>query len=107
MDSDLYLIEVKDDDATFGNIMMEHEEGLSTAIVDKICYAIENGLRRVDIAMIVTKMHKITLHASQYNFYETLETNMDNLIKYENYELCARAKKHLDNKKVFKKNIDI
>jgi len=103
MDSDLYLIEVLDNDMTFANIMAEHEEGLSTAIVEKICYAIENDLKRVTIAQIITKIHTITLHASYYNFYETLDTNMENLIKYENYELCARAQKHLDNYN--KKNI--
>ena len=92
----MYLIEVVDKDKTFGELMEEHELGLSTAIVEKICYAIENKLRRVDIARIDTGKITITLHASYKNYVETLESNINNLIKYEEYELCAKGKKALE-----------
>lgn len=96
MDSDLYLIEVDDPSKTFNELMEDHELGLSTAIVKKIIYAIDNKLSRVDIAKIDTGKITITLHASVANYIDTLESNIENLIRYEEYELCARGKKALE-----------
>lgn len=110
MDSKLYHIEVVDKDQTFGDLMLEHERGLSIAIVEKICYAIDNNMLRVDIAVIDTGKITITLHASIKNYEETLETNIENLIKHEEYELCAQGKKalmKLRESRNYKKYLDI
>lgn len=96
MDSDLYLIEVDDPSKTFNELMGDHELGLSTAIVERIVHAIDNKLTRVNIAKIDTGKITITLHASVANYRDTLETNIGNLIKYEEYELCAKGKKALE-----------
>lgn len=96
MDSDLYIISVEDDKKTVGETLKEHELGLSSAVVKRICYAIDNDIRKVDIALILTGNFTITLHSSYRNYEDTLETNMNNLIKYEEYELCAEAKRCLD-----------
>lgn len=96
MDSDLYLIEVDDPSKTFNELMEDHELGLSIAIVEKIIYAINNKISRVDVAKIDTGKITITLHASVGNYKDTLETNIENLIRYEEYELCAKGKKALE-----------
>ena len=96
MDSNLYLIEVDDPSKTFNELMEDHDLGLSIAIVDRIVYAIENKLSKVNIAIIDTGKITITLHASAPSYVETLETNIGNLIRYEEYELCARGKKALE-----------
>lgn len=96
MDSDLYLIEVDDPSKTFNELMEDHDLGLSIAIVERLVYAIENKLSKVNVAIIDTGKITITLHASAINYVDTLETNIGNLIRYEEYELCARGKKALE-----------
>jgi hypothetical protein len=96
MDSKLYDIEIKDGNRVIKDILNEHELGLSTAIVEKICYAIENNIKKIDIARLITDKVCITIQCSNKNYKDSLETNMENLIKYESYELCALAKKYLD-----------
>jgi hypothetical protein len=93
---DLYIIEVSDKDMTIKQVLVEHERALSLAIVEKICYAMDNNLKKINIARIYTDSIAITLHTSLPSFQETLETNIENLIKHEEYEMCAIGKKHLD-----------
>lgn len=97
MDSEsLYTIEVLDKDKTLNEVLKEHDLGLSAAIVERVCYAIDNDLKRVDVAVIVTDLCNITLHSSFKSFESTLQTNMEKLVEYEEYELCAKAKQYLD-----------
>ena len=93
---DLYLIEVTDKDMTIKDVLVEHERGLAIAIVERICYAMDNNIKKINIARIMTDSIAITLHTSLPNFQESLETNIQNLIKHEEYEMCAIGKKHLD-----------
>lgn len=92
----LYIIEVLDKEKTIKDVLSEHERDLSMAIVEKICYAMDNDLKKINIARIYTDSIAITLHTSLPNFQETLETNIQNLIRHEEYEMCAIGKKHLD-----------
>ena len=94
--NDLYIIEVVDSSKSIREVLEEHEKGLSTAIVEKICYAVENDISKVRIAEIKTNGSVISLHSTYRNFINTLESNIQNLIKYEEYELCALAKKSID-----------
>lgn len=97
MDSEsLYTIEVLDKDKTLNEVLKEHDLGLSAAIVERVCYAIDNNIKKIDVAVIVTDLCNITLHSSFKNFEDTLTSNMEKLIEYEEYELCAKAKEHLD-----------
>jgi hypothetical protein len=105
MDSELYEIEVKDGNKTIKEVLEDHEYGLSEAIIKKICYAIDNNIKRIDIARLVANNVCVTIHSSNKNYKDSLETNMGNLIKYEAYELCAMAKKHIDI--LEKKDLDI
>jgi hypothetical protein len=93
---DLYIIEVINKDMTIKEVLIEHERELSMAIVKKICYAMDNNLKKINIARIITDSIAITLHTSLPSFQETLETNLQNLIKHEEYEMCVIGKKHLD-----------
>jgi len=92
----LYIIEIIDGDKTIREVLTEHERGLSMAIVEKICYAVDNDIKRIRIAEIKAKGTIISLHSSYNNFVDTLESNIDNLIKYEEYEICALGKKCID-----------
>jgi hypothetical protein len=97
MDSNsLYTIEVLDKNKTLNEVLKEHDMGLSAAIVEKICYAIDNDIKKIDVAVVVTDLCDITLHSSYKDFESALEANMNKLIEYEQYEICAIAKEHID-----------
>jgi hypothetical protein len=70
--------------------------GLSAAIIERVCYAIDNDIKKIDVAVVVTDLCDITLHTSYKDFQNTLEANMNKLIEYEQYEMCAIAKEHIE-----------
>lgn len=96
MVSDLYKIEATDKSMTLNELLEVHSKGLSIAIIEKISYAVENNIRKIDIAEIFTGSVIITLHSNSKNYRETLQSNMENLIKHEEYEMCSVAKKALE-----------
>jgi hypothetical protein len=69
---------------------------LSAQIVTNICEAIENNIGYVEIATITTPTQTITLKSEEPFYIDTLRTNMDTLIKYEEFELCAKAVKGIE-----------
>jgi hypothetical protein len=97
MDSNsLYTIEVIDKGKTLNEVLKEHDMGLSAAIIERVCYAIDNDIKKIDVAVVVTDLCDITLHTSYKDFQNTLEANMNKLIEYEQYEMCAIAKEHIE-----------
>jgi len=97
MDSNsLYTIEVLDKGKTLNEVLKEHDMGLSAAIIERVCYAIDNDIKKIDVAVVVTDLCDITLHTSYRDFQNTLEANMNKLIEYEQYEMCAIAKEHIE-----------
>jgi hypothetical protein len=97
MDSNsLYTIEVLDKGKTLNEVLKEHDMGLSAAIIERVCYAIDNDIKKIDVAVVVTDLCDITLHTSYKDFQNTLEANMNKLIEYEQYEMCAIAKEHIE-----------
>ena len=55
-----------------------------------------HNIKKIDVAVVVTDLCDITLHTSYKNFESTLESNMNKLIEYEQYEMCAIAKEHIE-----------
>lgn len=104
MDSDLYSIFIDDDSTPMSEVLKRHELELSTRIVNSICDAIEQGKSNVEIARIVTPYQIITLKASEALFLQTLEINIETLIEYEEFLLCAKAQKFIDKLKQKKLN---
>lgn len=97
MDSNsLYKIEVLDKSKTLNEVLQEHDMGLSAAIIERVCYAIDNNIKKIDVAIVVLDLCDITLHSSYKDFESTLESNMNKLIEYEQYEMCAVAKEHIE-----------
>jgi hypothetical protein len=89
-------------------ILRDNEHSLSMEIVYKVCQAIDKDLASIDIAEIITPAEIITIHSTRPNYLDTLETNLQTLIKYEEYEVCAMAKTHIDllKEKKSKKYLD-
>ena len=102
MDSNLFKIHLTNRKEKMRDVLRNNEHALSMEIVYKICEAIDKEMLYVDIAQIVTPMEVITIHSTSPNYLSTLEINLETLIKYEEYELCAVAKKHIDYLKELK-----
>jgi hypothetical protein len=96
MASDLYIINVNEGEESFEDSLKKHELNLSKRIVEAICWAVANGKSYVEVAKIVTSSHIVTLKSTEKFFLETLKINMVTLIQYEEFELCAEAKKAID-----------
>ena len=92
-------IHLEDDSKSFMENLKDFELPLAAEIVTKICDAIDNNITFVDTAKIITPYHHITLTAQEKNYIETLEINKDTLIKYEEFELCARVVKCIEKLK--------
>jgi len=103
MDSSIYIIHSDWTKDSISKALSDHELGLSKHVVSNICEAIELGLDYVDLANIVTPYNIIRLKSSKQYFKDTLNENLNTLINYEEYEICANIKKHiemLDNKEL-------
>ncbi len=89
MDLNLYELDFSESNVTFKEILSTHKKELSMEIVKKICYAIYNDIKQIDIASIKTSTDYIVLKATEPRFLETLELNKQVLIDFEEYELCS------------------
>lgn len=96
MASNLFKIHLTNRKEKVRDVLRNNEHALSMEIVYRICEAIDNDMSQIDIAQIVTPLEVITIHSTSPNYLTTLETNLETLIKYEEYELCAVAKTHID-----------
>jgi hypothetical protein len=92
-------IRLEDETRSFMENLKDFELQLAVEIVSRICDAIDEGVSYVDAVTITTPYHKITLTAHEKNYIETLEVNKETLIKYEEFELCARIVKCIEKLK--------
>ena len=80
------------------DIFETHRREIAKAIIDGVSFGIRNKKDKVDFAEIVVKeMIIITLSIDSKEFTQLLDENIQTLIEYEDYELCAQALK-LKNK---------
>ena len=96
MDSSIYLIHSDWTKYGIKKALSDHELNLSKHVVNNICEAIDSGLDYVELANIITPYNVIKLKSSKQYFKDTLEENLNILINYEEYEVCANAKKYID-----------
>jgi hypothetical protein len=89
-------IVLEEHDRPLHQILKDMELKLSAQIVTNICEAIENNIGYVEIATITTPTQTITLKSEEPFYIDTLVTNMDTLIRYEEYELCSKAVKAIE-----------
>ena len=80
-----------------------YKREVSIHIVEAISYAVENNLPEVDIVKILLPYKVITLSSAKGNFVDSLRQNIENLIEFEEYDVCAKGKKMID---ILEKNLD-
>ena len=80
------------------DIFQTHRMEMSKAIIDSISFGVRNNKPRVDFAHIIIK-HSIviTLAIQSKEFLNLLDENIETLVEYEEYEMCALGMK-LKNK---------
>jgi hypothetical protein len=96
MESNLFKIRIDNGKELVRDVLRRNEHPLSKEIVSKICDAMDKNETYVEIAEIITPAEIITIHSTSPNFLTTLESNLETLVKYEEYEVCAIAVKHID-----------
>lgn len=80
------------------DIFETHRCEIAKAIVDGVYFGIRNKKDKVDFAEVIVKeMIIITLSIDSKEFVQLLNENIEILVEYEEYELCALALK-LKNK---------
>lgn len=82
---------------------------ISKAIIDSIAFGVRNNKTRVDFAHIIIKeSFVIILTIESKEFINLLNENIETLIEYEEYEMCALGVKLKNkiNKKLLKKGYD-
>ncbi len=80
------------------DIFETHRCEIAKSIIDGISFGIRNKKDKVDFAEVIVKeMIIITLSIDSKEFVQLLNENIEILVEYEEYELCALALK-LKNK---------
>ena len=96
------------DQREFYKLMKERDSDLIMKMVKCVLSATKRSKKNIDIFDITFKdMSSLvfTIDKSQYN--ELLKNCLDDLIKIEEYELCAEIKKQLDKKTRSKKTKEV
>jgi hypothetical protein len=102
MNEDIYTIDMTNESKSLKEVLKDHDYELTKQIILKIFYAIDNELETIDIAEIIIPGESIMIHCSEPFFYNTLTTNMNTMIEYEEYELCSEI---VEYKKIIEKKI--
>ena len=87
-------------------VFQSHRHEISKAIVQAIDYGISYKKKKVDFAkVIVNGVMVITLSIDSGEFTDLLDEQLDTLVEFEEYEICALLMKLKDklNGKVTKK----
>jgi hypothetical protein len=89
-------IDMTETDKSFTEVLKEIDRELSKEIINAVCGAIDNNKTYVKVAEFITMLETIDITCRKSDYLKSLEVNMDILIRYEDYELCAKAKKYID-----------
>ena len=77
-------------------ILEEHSTDFSREIINSICEAVDNDISRVTCLILITDSEEFSFTASRSYYVDALQTNILTMIKTEEYEVCAKAKKYID-----------
>ena len=90
-----------DNENDFLSMLSSREESLVTAMVEGVLDAIDNSLEMVEL--ISVKLNKRRVNKPFYTIsikkeeYPTLLKNcLEDMVRFEKYELCAKMKSYLD-----------
>ena len=101
-------IEIETDNPA--TIFTDYKLDLSKAIIHAVDFGVRNKKKKVDFAYIVIKgILVITLSIDSREYIDLLEQNIENLIEFEEYEVCALGVKLKDklNKKLQKDELQL
>jgi len=88
------------DQREFLQLMKERDSELILKMVKCVLSAYKRGKDQIDIFDITFKsMDQLTFTIDKSQYKELLSNCMDDLIKIEEYEMCAEIKKILEGKK--------
>lgn len=76
-------------------ILAEESINFSRAIIEGVCDAVDKNVSRVTCLVVLTDSEVFSFTASRSYYIQTLQANIINMIKVEEYELCAKAVQYI------------
>jgi len=89
-------LKIHDNKVDIKKTMEQNELIVCRSIIQRISYAIDNNLDKVAIMRLIFPQYVVTLSSEKDSFKGALTSNMEKLIKHEDYETCAIAKKYIE-----------
>jgi hypothetical protein len=94
----MLIIDASSGKKTFEEVLKEHDLILSREIINCVCDAIDLDVPKILVAIIkAPNDREIDITSSRSYYKDALQKNMKALIKNEEYELCAKAKRYIDS----------
>ncbi len=90
-----------DNETEFLAMLSSREESLVTAMVEGVLDAIDNGLELVELISVKLNKRKVnkpfyTISIKKEEYRTLLKNCLDDMVRFEKYELCAKMKSYLD-----------
>lgn len=92
-----FTIDMIGETRSLKQVLADNDKELTKRIVTGVLLAIDNDLDYIEIAEILVPGQCIIIECSRPKYVLTLLTNLNTLIEYEEYELCAEIKKYLNS----------
>jgi len=95
------------DSREFYSLLKQRDPGLILKMVKCVLSAAKRGKDKIDIFEITFKtMEELTFSIEKSQYKEMLKNCMDDLIKMEEYELCAEIQKIIKKRTRSKKKVE-
>jgi hypothetical protein len=89
-----------DNETDFLAMLSSREESLVTAMVEGVLDAIDNGLEYVELINVKFNKQRnkgyYAISVKKEEYSTLLKNCLDDMVRMEKYELCARMKSYLD-----------
>ena len=100
----MLTITISDKSRTFDQIFEDNKLALGKEIVTGIADAIDKGASNVTVCQIVSGDMTFYFSASKSYYSSTLQSTINTLVEFEEYEFCALAKQYIN--KISGKNFE-
>ena len=87
------------DGKTLEQLLDMHNIAISREIINVICEGIDKGVNMVCAVEIRTPSAVYSFTSAYSTYVESLEKNIELMIKIEDYEICAKAVKYIKKMK--------
>ena len=96
-----YMKEIKivlKEDENLEDVMLENKRGITLHLTKFLIWALENNMDSFSFAQIIVEgeEHEFFLGCKREDYLEALRKQLQNLIEYEEYELCGKVEEWIN-----------